>query len=87
VAGIGFGFGQFALFSTYALAFWYGGQLVSKGENTFKEVMLVSPQQLWMRLCFVCMLGCVPACLCVCERWRSSARCCLHAWYLPDMMG
>lgn len=39
--GIGFGFGQFALFSTYALAFWYGGQLVSKGENSFKEVMLV----------------------------------------------
>lgn len=37
-AGGGFAFGQFALFATYSLAFWYGGQLVSKGESTFKEV-------------------------------------------------
>ncbi|EFN58606.1 hypothetical protein CHLNCDRAFT_34209 [Chlorella variabilis] len=40
-AGAGFAFGQFSLFATYSLAFWYGGQLVADGESTFKQVMLV----------------------------------------------
>jgi hypothetical protein len=29
------------MFGIYCLAFWYAGQLVMKGENTFKEVLKV----------------------------------------------
>jgi hypothetical protein len=41
VAGIAFGFSQFAQFSVFALAFWYGGQLISNGEMNFEEVFKV----------------------------------------------
>lgn len=41
-SGLGFGFSQFAVFSVYALAFWYGGQLIRHGEMTFSEVLKVS---------------------------------------------
>ena len=40
-SGLGFGFSQFAVFSVYALAFWYGGQLIRNGEMTFSEVLKV----------------------------------------------
>ena len=40
-SGLGFGFSQFAVFSVYALAFWYGGQLMRSGEMTFSEVLKV----------------------------------------------
>ena len=43
-AGLGFGFSQFGLFAIYALAFWYAGQLVLRGENTFEEVLKVRRQ-------------------------------------------
>jgi len=35
------GLGQFFLFGTFALAFWYGGQLISQGEMDFNQVMKV----------------------------------------------
>lgn len=41
VSGLGFGFSQFAVFSVYALAFWYGGQLIRAGEMTFSQVLKV----------------------------------------------
>ncbi|KAL4457545.1 hypothetical protein ABPG75_012410 [Micractinium tetrahymenae] len=40
-AGLGFASSQFITFGIYALSFWYAGQLVSKGENTFEEVLKV----------------------------------------------
>ena len=40
-SGLGFGFSQFAVFSVYALAFWYGGQLIRAGEMTFSQVLKV----------------------------------------------
>ena len=40
-SGLGFGFSQFAVFSVYALAFWFGGQLMRRGEMTFSEVLKV----------------------------------------------
>ena len=39
--GLAFGSGQFSLFAVYALAFWYGGTLVSKGEMTFESMLKV----------------------------------------------
>ena len=42
-SGLGFGFSQFAVFSVYALAFWYGGQLMRSGEMTFSDVLKVAP--------------------------------------------
>ena len=38
-SGLGFGFSQFAVFSVYALAFWYGGQLMRRGEMDFAQVL------------------------------------------------
>lgn len=40
-SGLGFGFSQFAVFSVYALAFWYGGQLIRHGEMDFAQVLKV----------------------------------------------
>ena len=40
-SGLGFGFSQFAVFSVYALAFWYGGQLMRHGEMDFAQVLKV----------------------------------------------
>ena len=40
-SGLGFGFSQFAVFSVYALAFWYGGRLMRSGEMSFKDVLKV----------------------------------------------
>lgn len=40
-AGLGFGFSQLVMFGIYSLAFWFAGQLVMKGENTFEEVLKV----------------------------------------------
>ena len=40
-SGLGFGFSQFAVFSVYALAFWYGGQLMRSGEMSFNDVLKV----------------------------------------------
>eukprot|EP00850_Spirogloea_muscicola_P001069 SM000004S14939 [mRNA] locus=s4:296552:303781:- [translate_table: standard] len=41
VAGVGLGFANFVLFSTYALAFWYGSTLVEDGKSSFKKVFNV----------------------------------------------
>lgn len=41
-SGLGFGFSQFAVFSVYALAFWYGGQLMRAGQMDFAQVLKVS---------------------------------------------
>jgi len=35
------GLGQFFLFSSYTLSFWYGGKLISEGEYNFLNVMKV----------------------------------------------
>ena len=40
-SGLGFGFSQFAVFSVYALAFWYGGQLMREGQMDFAQVLKV----------------------------------------------
>lgn len=42
-SGLGFGFSQFAVFSVYALAFWYGGQLMRAGQMDFGQVLKVPP--------------------------------------------
>eukprot|EP01064_Diplonema_japonicum_P011657 TRINITY_DN190_c0_g1_i2.p1 TRINITY_DN190_c0_g1~~TRINITY_DN190_c0_g1_i2.p1 ORF type:complete len:1437 (+),score=502.67 TRINITY_DN190_c0_g1_i2:70-4380(+) len=41
--GIGatFGFSQFSMLGTFALALWYGGKLISDGETDFRSMMLV----------------------------------------------
>jgi ABC-type multidrug transport system fused ATPase/permease subunit len=39
IAGIGFGGSNFCMFSTYALLFWYGAQLIVDGEINFRELM------------------------------------------------
>ena len=39
--GLTFGFNQFALFASFALGLWYGGQLMKDDEIDFKEMMLV----------------------------------------------
>jgi ATP-binding cassette, subfamily B (MDR/TAP), member 1 len=39
IAGIGFGGSNFCMFSTYALLFWYGAQLIVNGEINFRELM------------------------------------------------
>ena len=36
VVGIGFGGANCVLFLTYALLFWYGGELINKGQVTFE---------------------------------------------------
>jgi hypothetical protein len=67
-SGLGFGFSQFAVFSVYALAFWYGGQLMRSGQMSFSDVLKVTPwihpslQQLDVILstnaaCFLSCLG------------------------------
>ncbi|KAL0086716.1 P-loop containing nucleoside triphosphate hydrolase protein [Phycomyces blakesleeanus] len=39
--GVGLGFFMFTIFATYALAFWYGGQLVIKGQINGPTVLVV----------------------------------------------
>ncbi|RHZ83267.1 hypothetical protein Glove_99g187 [Diversispora epigaea] len=39
VSSAGFGFAQGALFFVYGLAFWYGGQLVARQENTLNQML------------------------------------------------
>eukprot|EP01059_Diplonema_ambulator_P035906 TRINITY_DN867_c0_g2_i1.p1 TRINITY_DN867_c0_g2~~TRINITY_DN867_c0_g2_i1.p1 ORF type:complete len:1444 (+),score=498.96 TRINITY_DN867_c0_g2_i1:283-4332(+) len=39
--GCTFGFSQFSLLATFALALWYGGKLITDGETSFKTMMLV----------------------------------------------
>lgn len=39
VAGLGFGGSQLSMFCTYALLFWYGAQLIDKGEIDFLQLM------------------------------------------------
>lgn len=39
IAGLGFGGSNFCMFSTYALLFWYGAQLIVDGEINFRELM------------------------------------------------
>ena len=39
-AGAGFGASQFVLFAVYALAFWFGALLVSRGEAQFEGVLM-----------------------------------------------
>jgi ATP-binding cassette subfamily B (MDR/TAP) protein 1 len=41
-SGFMFGFGQFVMFAAFALAFWYGGKLISEGEEDFNSVMIAS---------------------------------------------
>lgn len=38
-AGMGFSFSQFVMFAVYGLAFWFGGQMVSRGKMTFDEML------------------------------------------------
>ena len=38
-AGLGFGGAQCSLFLTYAMLFWYGSTLISKGKITFENMM------------------------------------------------
>ena len=45
IQGIGFGFGQFAMFATWSLAFWYGSQVVSEGHCDFGEFNAVRSRQ------------------------------------------
>ena len=39
VGGLGLGFSQFVLFSIYALAFWYMGLEISRGNSTFEQAL------------------------------------------------
>eukprot|EP00899_Mesostigma_viride_P013819 jgi/Mesvir1/22438/Mv17911-RA.2 len=39
VAGASYGASNFIFFCSYALCFWYGGQLIDRGEMTFDEVL------------------------------------------------
>lgn len=39
-AGAGFGASQFVLFAVYALAFWFGALLVSRGDAAFEGVLM-----------------------------------------------
>ena len=39
VAGVGFGVAQLVLFWSYALCFWFGGWLISKGYMDFPSVL------------------------------------------------
>ncbi|CAG8485400.1 402_t:CDS:10, partial [Diversispora eburnea] len=39
ISSLGFGFAQGALFFIYALAFWYGGELIARGEYTPMEML------------------------------------------------
>lgn len=41
VSGLGLGFSQFVMFCSYAMAFWYGSQLVAEGHTTFGNVFKV----------------------------------------------
>ena len=41
VSGVGLGFSQFVMFCSYAMAFWYGAQLVAEGHTTFGNVFKV----------------------------------------------
>eukprot|EP00850_Spirogloea_muscicola_P002385 SM000009S23514 [mRNA] locus=s9:452194:477102:- [translate_table: standard] len=41
VAGFGFGFSQFCMYTSFGLGLWYGGTLVRDGDATFKEVLKV----------------------------------------------
>ena len=37
--GVGYGFSQFASFSAFALAFWYMGVVISKGQSSFEQAL------------------------------------------------
>jgi ATP-binding cassette subfamily B (MDR/TAP) protein 1 len=39
-AGLGFGASNACLLATYALLYWYGAQLIDKGEITFEELLI-----------------------------------------------
>lgn len=39
--GAGFGFSNFTMFALYALAFWYGGKLISQGQLNFADLLKV----------------------------------------------
>lgn len=41
VTGTGMGFAQFALFTAYAISFWYGAKLVTNGTTSFQKVLRV----------------------------------------------
>eukprot|EP00887_Chlorella_sp_A99_P001633 scaffold8.g1633.t1 len=43
IEGIGFGASFFIIFSSYALAFWFGGQLIEKGQATAADITTASP--------------------------------------------
>lgn len=42
IAGVAFGFSQFTFFAVFALSFWYGGKLITKGEADFEGVMITA---------------------------------------------
>jgi ATP-binding cassette subfamily B (MDR/TAP) protein 1 len=42
IAGVIYGFSQFSTFAIFALAFWYGGRLMGRGEESFSNVMIAS---------------------------------------------
>jgi len=42
IVGIIFGFSQFTFYGVFALAFWYGGTLMQKGEADFTDVLIAS---------------------------------------------
>ncbi|KAL2641264.1 hypothetical protein R1flu_008851 [Riccia fluitans] len=39
IAGFGYGFSQFTMFSSYGLAFWYASKLVERSEAKFGDIM------------------------------------------------
>jgi ATP-binding cassette subfamily B (MDR/TAP) protein 1 len=40
IAGFAFGMSQFIMFGVFALGLWYGGQLISKGQAKFVDVLI-----------------------------------------------
>jgi ATP-binding cassette subfamily B (MDR/TAP) protein 1 len=41
VSGAAFGFSNFVMYTSYALCFWYGAQLVREGKADFEQVFKV----------------------------------------------
>ena len=80
-SGLGFGFSQFAVFSVYALAFWYGGQLMKRGEMDFAQVLKVRPHATCqLAACKTqCTMQVHASCFWTCVRkLQCKAQCILH---------
>eukprot|EP00667_Euglena_gracilis_P000336 EG_transcript_336 len=42
VSGVFYGFSQFVIFGSFALAYWYGGKMIGQGRLTFNELLKCS---------------------------------------------